>query len=412
MPGPGLAYKRDRTPNRPDSVSLRTYRCFFLRAALALLWLFCGAGFVWAHPVPDVPLLAFFEADGTCLIRAEVDPRCFAADPEKEPFLQHWVLQRMTEAEREELKAKARDRMARFVELRFEPLGKVQPEFTFRFTGHGDTQLAGNDDPVMVTGEWRTKVPAGIEGYRVTALPGGGLSVVVVNHLRGKPVERVHVLFPGETSYLLDLTGLTASLPAEPQPGAVGAVGGSGATFLNLLRQGFLHVVPQGVDHVLFVLGVFLLSRRWKPLLWQVSTFTVAHTLTLGLATLGIVQVPSAIVEPVIAGSIAVVALENIFQPNYSRWRLLVVCSFGLIHGLGFAGALGNLGLTQASLVAGLLGFNIGVEFGQLAVITAAFLATTWIRDDVVYRRFVVIPGSIAIAVLGLWWMIDRAFLS
>jgi hypothetical protein len=318
----------------------------------------------------------------------------------------------MTQTEKDELVAKARDRMARFVELRFEPLGKVQPEFAFRFTGHGDKPLEGNEDPVMVTGEWRTKVPAGIEGYRVTALPGGGLSVVVVNHLRGKPVERVHVLFPGETSYLLDLTGLTAALPTGPQPGAVGATGGSGATFFNLLRQGFLHVIPEGLDHVLFVLGVFLLSRRWRPLIWQVSTFTVAHTLTLGLATLGIVKVPSEIVEPVIAGSIAVVALENIFQPNYSHWRLMVVCIFGLIHGLGFAGALGDLGLTQASLVAGLLGFNIGVEFGQLAVITGAFLATAWIRDDGLYRRFVVIPGSIVIALLGIWFMIERAFLS
>jgi len=137
----------------------------------------------------------------------------------------------------------------------------------------------------------------------------------------------------------------------------------------------------------------------------------VAHTLTLGLATLGLVKVSPAIVEPIIAGSIAVVALENIFQPNYSHWRLLVVFVFGLIHGLGFAGALADLGLTQGSLVAGLLGFNVGVEIGQLAVISCALLATFWVKDPAVYRRFVVIPGSLLITITGIWWMIERTFL-
>jgi len=391
-------------------VTCKTPFPFHSLVLISFLWLSAGIRCASAHPVPDVPVQAHFEADGSCLIRVEIDPRSFAADPEKEPFLQHWVLQRMTPTEQEELLSKGRDWMTRFVELRFEPLGKVQPEFTFRFTGHGNKPLAGNEDPVMLTGEWRTKVPAGIEGYRVKSLPGGKLSVVVVNHLRGQPVQRIHVLFPDETSYLLDLTGLTAALPTTPSPGAVGVAGGSGATFVNLLRQGFLHVVPDGPDHILFVLGVFLLSRRWKPLIWQVSTFTVAHTLTLGLATLGIVEAPAAIVEPVIAGSIAVVALENVFQPNYNHWRILVVFLFGLIHGLGFAGALAGLGLTQASLVTGLLGFNIGVEFGQLAVIAGALLLTIGIRDEARYRRFVVIPGSLAIAAFGLWWMIERAF--
>ncbi len=364
----------------------------------------------WAHPVPDLPIQAFFEADGSCLIRVEVDPRCFAADPEAEPFLQHWVLEASSEAEKGDLEAKAVALMKRAVELRFEPLGRVEPEFAFRFTGQGNKPLRGKEDPVMVTGEWRTKVPAGLEGYRVKALPGEQFSVVVVNHLRGKPVERVHVLFPGETSYLLDLTGLTAALPDGPVPGAVGAEGGGGATFLNLLRQGFVHVLPKGWDHILFVLGLFLLSRNWKPLVLQVTTFTVAHTITLAMAALGVVQVPSRPVESIIAGSIVVVALENLFRPVYTHWRLLVVFAFGLVHGLGFAGVFGELGLTQASLVTGLLGFNVGVEVAQLAVIALAFLATFWIRDVAVYRRFVVVPGSILIAVLGGVWLVERVF--
>src|SRR5690606_451107 len=107
-----------------------------------------------------------------------------------------------------------------------------------------------------------------------------------------------------------------------------------------------------------------------------VTMFTVAHTLTLGLATLGALSVPGSVVEPVIAASIAVIALENVFRPKYSRWRLAVVFVFGLIHGLGFAGALQELNLPAPSLAVGLLGFNVGVEFGQLTVIAIAWAVT------------------------------------
>jgi hypothetical protein len=265
------------------------------------------------------------------------------------------------------------------------------------------------DDPVMITGEWRTRLPLGLEGYRIKALEAGALSVLFINHLDGRALERIAVLFPGETSFLLDLTGFTALAPGRPAPGSVGAAaGGRWATFGGFLREGFVHVVPRGLDHILFVLGLFLLAREWRPVLWQVTTFTLAHTLTLGLATLRLVHVPAAVVEPVIAGSIAVVALENIFRPRYTPWRLAVVFVFGLVHGLGFAGALAELDLPPASLAVGLLGFNVGVELGQLTVITLAFLATAWLKDAARYRHWIVIPGSALIAALGVWWMIER----
>jgi hypothetical protein len=396
-----LAYKPCQPP---DIVFPRLTFASVVVALAAVSW----SPLLLAHAVPDIPVQAFFEADGSSLIRVEVDPRCFAADPEKEPFLQNWVLGKLSAADKDAMIGKAVDLLRRSIELRFEPLGKVQPEFTFRFTGQSNKALQAIEDPVMITGEWRTKLPAGLEGYRIKALPGEKLSVVMVNHLRGVPVERIHVLFPGETSYLLDLTGLTAALPTAPLLDAVGATGGSAGTFWNLLRQGFVHVVPLGLDHILFVLGVFLLSRRWRPLLWQVTAFTLAHTLTLGLATLGIVRLPSSIVEPVIAASIAVIAVENILLPRYNHWRLAVVFVFGLIHGLGFAGALADLELNRASLVTGLLGFNLGVEAGQLVVIGAAFLATIWIKEESIYRKVVVIPGSALIAVMGIWWMFER----
>jgi hypothetical protein len=267
------------------------------------------------------------------------------------------------------------------------------------------------DDPVMITGEWRTRLPQGLEGYRIKALPGGALSVLFINHLGGQALERVAVLFPGETSFLLDLTQLTAAAPTQPATGSVGSratAGGRWATFAGFLREGFVHVLPKGLDHILFVLGLFLLAREWRPVLWQVTMFTLAHTLTLGLATLRIVSVSPSVVEPVIAGSIAVVALENIFRPKYTRWRLVIVFAFGLVHGLGFAGALAALDLPPASLVVGLIGFNAGVELGQLAVISLAFIATVWLKDAARYRQWVVIPGSALIALLGVWWMVER----
>jgi len=145
-------------------------------------------------------------------------------------------------------------------------------------------------------------------------------------------------------------------------------------TFINYIPVGFDHIVPLGLDHILFVLGLFFLSTHLGPLLWQVSAFTLAHTITLALAALGYVSIPGSIVEPLIAASIAFVAIENITSRGLSRWRPLVVFGFGLLHGLGFASVLGEFGLPPGSFVPALIGFNIGVELGQLAVIAVAFL--------------------------------------
>ena len=254
---------------------------------------------------------------------------------------------------------------------------------------------------------------------------------------------------------------------------------GPWATFLSYIPTGFDHIVPLGLDHILFVLGLFFLSPRLRPLLLQVTAFTAAHTITLALAALDLVSVPSAIVEPIIAASIVYVAVENIFSRGLSPWRPWIVFAFGLLHGLGFASVLAEFGLPDEGFVAALLGFNLGVEMGQLAVIAVAFLCvaeairvdrganearpalviyaalavvfaglavatvvspamfggfallqgeiplylflgpmaglfllcalSVW-RADVIesYRRIVAIPASAFIAVIGLWWMLER----
>jgi HupE / UreJ protein len=189
------------------------------------------------------------------------------------------------------------------------------------------------------------------------------------------------------------------------------------ATFY--VRIGFEHILPMGVDHILFVLALFLSSRRVKPLLWQVSAFTLAHTSTLGLAAAGVIAPPASIVEPLIALTIAWAALENILFKEPSAWRPALVFGFGLIHGMGFAGAFGDLGLPPVIFWPALIGFNVGVELGQLAVIGMALAVAVAIRGALkqagrpdLYRPVLVWPVSAAIGAIGLWWAIERAFLN
>ena len=181
------------------------------------------------------------------------------------------------------------------------------------------------------------------------------------------------------------------------------------STAWRYLRLGFTHIVPYGLDHMLFVLGIYLLSRRAHSVLLQVSAFTVAHSITLGLSMYGLISAPPRIVEPMIAISIAYVAIENLFLSELKSWRIALVFAFGLLHGMGFAGALKELGLPRSEFVTALLTFNIGVEAGQLAVIATAFLLVGWHcahRDW--YRSHIVVPASVMIACTAVYWTIER----
>lgn len=177
------------------------------------------------------------------------------------------------------------------------------------------------------------------------------------------------------------------------------------------LQLGFTHIIPYGLDHILFVLGLFLLSPELKPLLWQISAFTVAHSITLSLAMFNIVNIPSEIVEPVIALSIVFIAVENILTKNLKPWRIVIIFIFGLIHGLGFAGVLKELGLPQNQFINALITFNVGVELGQISVVIIAYLAVgIWFKSRSWYRQRVVITGSLIIAMIASYWTIQRLF--
>ena len=183
----------------------------------------------------------------------------------------------------------------------------------------------------------------------------------------------------------------------------------SGEIFVSYVPIGFDHIIPKGLDHILFVLGLFFLSARLGPLLWQISAFTLAHTVTLGLGALGWINVPATIVEPLIAASIVYVAVENILQDTLHKWRIVVIFGFGLLHGLGFASVLGEVGLPAGQFIPALIGFNIGVELGQLSVILLAFLAVgLWFRHKPWYRRRISVPASVVIALIGAFWFVQR----
>ena len=174
------------------------------------------------------------------------------------------------------------------------------------------------------------------------------------------------------------------------------------------LELGFVHIVPRGLDHILFVVGLFLLGTGIRPLLWQVSAFTVAHATTLSLAVFEMVALPARVVEPLIALSIVYVAVENILTDRLTPWRPAVVFGFGLLHGLGFAGVLGQLGLPEEERLVGLVSFNVGIELGQLLVIAVALALVGWCRHRPWYRARVTVPVSLAIAGAGLFWAVER----
>lgn len=181
-------------------------------------------------------------------------------------------------------------------------------------------------------------------------------------------------------------------------------------TFGFYIKIGVQHILPGGLDHILFVLALFFSTRRLKPLLIQVSAFTIAHTFTLGLVASGVFAPPASVVEPLIAATIAFVAIENIVFKDMTRWRPFVVFGFGLIHGMGFAGFFGSLGLPDGQFWSALLGFNVGVEVGQLSVILLAALLLWPLRIkllDMTYRRFIVWPACAAIGLTGLLWTVE-----
>lgn len=237
--------------------------------------------------------------------------------------------------------------------------------------------------------------PAGAREFRWTYAPEFGSSVLRLQR-EGREGMSAYWLKEGTRSEPYQLTGETKTVSRAE-------------VVQQYTLLGFTHILPKGLDHILFVLGLFLLSTKWKPLLIQVTSFTVAHTITLGLSIYGIISLSPTIVEPLISASIVYVAVENVLTTELKPWRAFVVFGFGLLHGMGFAGVLTEIGLPRSEFLTALLTFNLGVEFGQLSVITFAYLLVgLWWKNKPWYHQRIVRPLSILIAAIGFYWTIER----
>lgn len=362
------------------------------------------------HDLKPVDVTVTFPGAARFVIdfRCDPDSLMFGYGPWHARAEDYEAARRMPPAELAERVAAVR----RYIERRFRVAvdGRRVP-FEISFPEHGAPAgpAAGVNPPDSSGGPNGASQP-GLPGHtaRLTGtLPAGATHVVVgasrafglVNlTVRRADGETHDLLAPGQDSAPIPVAG------PRPPPGVAAAA-------VQYLVVGFEHILPKGLDHILFVLGLFLLSPKLGPLLWQVTAFTAAHTLTLALSMYGVASLPASVVEPLIAASIACVAIENLFTSELKPWRPAVVFAFGLLHGLGFAGVLTELGLPRERFLVALLSFNVGVELGQLAVVGAAFAVVGWARRSAGYRRRVTLPASLAIACVGLYWAVERTFL-
>ena len=395
-----------RSPEWAHAIDVRSY-IITLESALTTRWLrplfvsltlLIGAQPVAGHNLTFTETLLLLRTDGTFQVDLTCDLDALALgvsqDTDDAELVQ--ALRSFPPDELADRIEKLRDLFQRRARVRFDNEPVL---FEVSFPEHG-TPAADDAEISTVLG-----VTARLTGQ----IPTGSTEVAFFASRAFRPI---HLTVRDEASNISVRQVLQRGLSSEPfQLGGTVPL----SRFLvasQYLALGFWHIVPEGPDHMLFVLGLFLLSARLGPLVWQVTAFTVAHALTLVLATYGAFNLSPRLVEPLIALSIAYVAIENVFTPELKPWRPVVVFGFGLLHGLGFAGVLGELGLPAAERLTGLLTFNVGIELGPLAVILGGFLAIGWLRHRDWYRPRLAIPLSLLIATIGLFWAVERAFQS
>ena len=376
---------------------------YALAALSVLLGLGPGGSLCIAHDLDYAVATATFRMDGTYQIEAAFHIAAFVLETEPGHLsLEAWTqLRDMSDAELAGRIDFAKGQFKERLRLRFGGI-VVEPD-SILFPGaelvrkDGLTLAPRRAPPVQIRG----RLPAGAEDFTVTFPYQAGIVWLEVNAPDGPPAGQF----------------IGAGRESMPLPIIVGEAGiefftpGWAALFWTYFLLGFEHILPRGLDHVLFVLGLFLLCTRRGPLLTQITAFTVAHSVTLALSFYQIVSLPLLVVEPLIALSITVVAVENVLTSRLHPWRTGLVFAFGLLHGLGFASVLGNLLAPGRETAIALASFNIGVEAGQLAVILLAFLAVGHFQSRDWYRHRVSIPASCCIALVGLFWTVERIFL-
>jgi len=320
--------------------------------------------------------------------------------------------------------AEISEKIAYYEETRFElkidghsaPVGSLQFRKKSGFSPHSMDSADFMDSTVAL----RLSYPfaAGAKKLDIESKMFAEFEMQTLCHLRifyqGVEIRRKFLGVDDRFTMPLDKDSLEAMLAAARQPAPAPGQAAPPQAQPNesvvgrFLWLGFTHILPEGLDHILFVLGLFFFATYFRPLFIQITAFTIAHSITLGLSLFGVFSLSSRIVEPLIALSIAVVAIENIFFRKLRPSRFLIVFGFGLIHGLGFAGVLKSLGLPANQFLKVLVSFNLGVEGGQLAVVAMAAALTGWMWKKPWYFKRVVVPVSALIAAVGLFWFVQR----
>lgn len=393
--------------------------------AAAVLLLACAPAVAWAHPGIFASALVKVESDGVVTVTVRHDALAFTLDAlpavvEDEPMLA------LLDGPDGPLEAALSVSRSRYLEQFYvEVDGRAAPFVLLASPTAADIRewersQAVRALPVRLDFITRTRVPAGVHSVSVMFPPAMGDVITTFDRPDLEPFA-----VPVGTAEISPPVEVRVSAAAEPTAATPPGVASdrlaqaapttpltqptaNPSVFGHYIVLGFKHILPRGLDHVLFVLGLFLLSPRLKPLLWQVTAFTLAHTITLALTVTGKLPSAPSVIEPLIAASIAFVAIENLITTKLHPWRPVLVFGFGLLHGMGFAGVLKDAGLPEGQLAEALIAFNVGVELGQLTVIAGALLLVGWARKKDWYRTRVTIPASVLIAAVAVYWTVQR----
>jgi len=352
-----------------------------------------------AHQVDTVEF-EFHKLETLWQLRGEMDVAYMLPESRRNPFagpISREELMKSTPSEWERIRRETENILRQVLHLRF--AGEVIP-WRIEFPDFEKEPLVL---PVMY-GDWALLTVH----LSVDARPGPGeLRVhwskeeeaqLILVSLAG-PEREIFSVSPGGELGLLDVAA-TGEGTAKSQ-----------SAFGGWVHTGFRHVLPLGLDHMLFIFGLFLMTLKWRPLLWQSLLFTLSHSVTLALSVLGWVHLDSKLVEILIAFSIAFIGVENLLTQKIGKLRYILVFVFGLLHGMGFASVMADKvkNVPRDELILPLLGFNIGVELAQITVLAASFLLFWLLRK---HTRIAQITGSVVVALAGLGWMIERMFFS
>ena len=364
---------------------------------LLLVWLLLFTGVATAHQIAEISMSLALEGDQVTAI-ADADAAYmlpeFRGDEDQEAKDLAWLREQGPEGWQKiarecdlywrdclHLKADGQDIPWT---LRIPELEKEAPSFL----EEGDPE-----ELPMLAVKIEATLPVGSTKLAIDWKEPFGVNLIVTTG-EGEGAE-VKPLVSGETAIVAERAATEVDMKPTETP------------FTGWIKLGFVHILPEGTDHILFVLGLFLLVPKWKPLLQQTIVFTLAHSLSLAAAALGWVNIAPAFVELLIAASIAWIGIENFWAKEVGKGRLILVGIFGIVHGLGFAGWLsGKLPSQPDKLPGALLGFNIGVELGQIALLAMAFAAFAWWGE----KRFIWVKriGSAIVGLAGLILLVQR----